>query len=133
MKKTQPLIVIAALLMLGSTLAESLFHAPQAVTMPIFAVALFILWRGIRLQKRAKEQGEASSPVISPSRRFALLFSVFVFASVSGFFILRYNHPEQTAALHVVISAATFLFGVAVSYRQCFRQQAISPSDKNPK
>ena len=119
MKPSQGLILLASILMLAGIAADTFLHLPL-VSGLLMLVAAVCMLLGIRSQRRQT----LTEPAAQPSKRvqrFVLLAAVFAFASVSGFFLLRYQHPEQSATLHISISAATFLFGVGISYRQYFR------------
>jgi len=128
MKQAQTSILIGAMLLGASTLGDSVFHLPYGITMPPLAASLLLMWHGSRLQRSVKASGEARPSPMSPTRRFALLVGVLVFATISGFFILRYSHPNQSVATHLIISAVAFAFGVGVSYWQVLRRAKPGPT-----
>ena len=111
--------MLASVLMLAGIAADTFLHLSLVSGLLMLAAAVCMLL-GVRSQRRQT----ITEPAAQPSKRvqrFVLLTSVFAVASVSGYFLLRYQHPDQSTTLHICISAATFLFGVGVSYRQSFR------------
>ena len=134
MKQAQTIFLIAAVLMLASIVGDALLRLPDGVTMPLMAAAVLLMWYGIRLQKRAKQAGETAPNPMQPAKRFALLVSVYAFASVSGFFLLQHSQPQLTTTPHLAISIFTFLFCIALSYWLIFRRSddcKSLPNDRN--
>ncbi len=116
MKKWQIAFTCGSPFLLAGCLLEHWIG--QTFSTVLILIAGVLMWWGIQLQKRDKQNGSLTEPISREKRVSHIGWVIFAggVSCVIGFFMLRLHHPQFGVATHLLICSFSFLLILGIAY-----------------